>query len=58
MLAVGIDVNNNPYTAYCGQDYSAAKSALDDAGNQGTITIGYIFKNPPANETLRYGPGV
>jgi len=58
MLAVGLDTTTgNPVSLYCGQDASAAKTALDDAGTAGTVNIGYVFKNPEAQLTLRYGPG-
>jgi hypothetical protein len=38
MLAVGLDITTgNPVNVYTGQDYSAAKDAVDAAGQSGTI---------------------
>jgi hypothetical protein len=58
MFGVGVNAEDSITVLYAGQDYSAAKDAVDAAGQAGTIIEGYVFKNPPATLTLRYGPGV
>jgi hypothetical protein len=58
VIAIGFDAQDNPVNLYTGLDYQLAKSALDDAGTAGSVNIGYILKNPPAELVLRYGPGV
>ena len=35
-----------------------AEDAVDEQGQLGTIIEGYVFRNPLATLTLRYGPGV
>jgi hypothetical protein len=59
MLAVGLDTTTgNPVSLYCGEDASAAKTAFDDAGTAGTVNIGFLYRNPEPQLTLRYGPGL
>jgi hypothetical protein len=41
---------------YTGASFVDAKAAVDAAGQAGTISLGYVYSNPPALETLRYGP--
>jgi hypothetical protein len=55
MLAVGIDARGNPVNLYTGEDFIAAQTALDAAGQAGTVDIRHVFKNPPPAITLRYG---
>jgi hypothetical protein len=58
VIAVGFDAQNNVTNLYTGADKNAAQAAIEAAGQAATIIIGYLYQNPPATLTLRYGSDV
>jgi hypothetical protein len=55
VIAVGFDAQNNVTLLYTGLHAAAAQDAIHSAGEAGSISIGYLYENPPATLTLRYG---
>jgi len=58
VLGVGIDSAGVMDVYYKGQDFEAAKTAIHDAGQAGTILEGFVYRNPPPSLVMRFGPGM
>jgi hypothetical protein len=53
MFGIGVNAEDSITVLYAGQDYSAAKDAVAQQGQLGTIIEGYVFRNPQPFITLR-----
>jgi hypothetical protein len=56
VIAVGLDQSGKLIDVYTGQDSAAAQAALHNAGQGGQITMGWVYKYPTPDVTLRFGP--
>jgi hypothetical protein len=54
VIALGINADGDSSVLYLGQDFTAAQDATHQAGTNGTIILGNIYRNPAPVITLRY----
>jgi hypothetical protein len=53
IFAAGFDATGAYSSLYCGSSLDAAKTALADAINGGTVNLGWIFQNPVPIQIMR-----